>query len=264
MGAKGQEAQTELRKTLLFQLEELQNKNAAFSMRAYAKRLGISAAALSEILSGKRRVSANLAERLLSRSAIEPEQIQKIVRALAEKNGASKSPISAYSVLEIEQFKIISDWYHFAILSLIKTRDYRHDSKWIAARLGITHLQAAHAIARLEQLNLLRVLENGKVVRTKSNISTPDGVANLSLRKLHSQNLELAKHSLEQDDISLRDFTALSIAIDPELLPKAKELIREILDQFSERLESPKKTEVYKLCVQFFPLSRPINGESKP
>lgn len=57
---------------------QLQRKNPAFSLRAFALKLDISASALSEILSGKRKVSKKMAVKLLERMAIDLKEIEAI------------------------------------------------------------------------------------------------------------------------------------------------------------------------------------------
>lgn len=39
--------------------------------------------------------------------------------------------------LSMDQFAIIADWYHFAILNLINTPGFKSDISWIAKRLGL-------------------------------------------------------------------------------------------------------------------------------
>ena len=51
------DAQQVVRNILLDRFLNIQKKNPRFSIRAYGRKLGISSAALSEILRGKRKVS---------------------------------------------------------------------------------------------------------------------------------------------------------------------------------------------------------------
>ncbi|MBI2609108.1 MAG: DUF4423 domain-containing protein [Deltaproteobacteria bacterium] len=126
----------------------------------------------------------------------------------------------------------------------------------MAKRLNISISQTVEAIKRLERLNFLKKNEDGTFVNCKKQLSTTDGTPDISLRKAHSHNLMLAQKSLEHDDLSTRDFTAVTMALDPEKLNDAKKMIREFRDKLSLYLSSGKKKEVYKLCVQLFPLTR--------
>jgi uncharacterized protein (TIGR02147 family) len=251
--------QQALQRTLHAQFQAAQLKNPAFSLRAFAKRLGLAHSALSEILNGKRRVSLKLAKRLLERSDIDPQKSRAILKLFDRDQETSAA---AYTPLDMEQFKIISEWFHFAILSLAETSDFRDEPAWIADRLNIRTRDAEQALKRLEDLAFLKRGKSGKLKASGIQYTTSDDVKSLALRRCHAQNLELAKNALETVEISERDFTSLTLALDPEQLPLAKKLIRKFQDEFEATLPSKRKLEVYKLCMQFFPLSQ--RYERKP
>jgi uncharacterized protein (TIGR02147 family) len=161
----------------------------------------------------------------------------------------------------MDRFLLISDWHHFAILSLVQTADYRHEAGWVARRLGIRKQEAGTALDRLERIGLLVRDESGKIRRSHVRYTTSDGVTNLHLRKLHAQNLELARKSLENDPVEIRDITASTIAVNPDKLPQARALIRDFQDELSRLMESGTRSEVYKFCVQLFPLSHKLEIE---
>jgi hypothetical protein len=81
-------------------------------------------------------------------------------------------------------------------------------------------------------------------------------VRNASLQWAHQQNLALAAEALMRLPVELRDFTAMTIPLDPHLLPKAKTLIRQFQDDLAELLEAEPGTEVYKFCTQLIPLTQ--------
>src|SRR5581483_2789392 len=154
-----------------------------------------------------------------------------------------------------DQFHVISEWYHFAILSLAETSDFRPDPQWIAGRLNIKVADAQAALARLERLRMIATDSHGAMKPTGVKHQAPDEVRALATRKAHLQNLDLANRSLERDAVAERDFTAITMAIDVAKLPIAKRMIREFRDQLSKLLENDARSEVYKLCVQLIPVS---------
>lgn len=256
--------QVALQNLLNTKLAELKVKNPSYSLRAFAKKTGLTSSALSEILRGKRRVSRELACRIARKLCLAPDEAQELLGLFPEKltyDSAARDQAIRYTQLNMDHFHVISDWYHFAILSLIETQGYRHDPEWVARRLGIKTSEARAAFERLERLGMIEVDKKGRATRHDVHYATSDEVASVSLRKLHAQNLELARRSLEVDDIHERDFTAMTLAIDPKDLPEAKKMLREFTDRFTARLERGAKKEVYKLCLQFIPLSKP--GGSK-
>jgi hypothetical protein len=253
--------QIAIQNVLREQLGELQRKNPSYSLRAYAKRLGVHVGALSHILNGKRNVSHELAERMIRRLALDPHQRNDLLALFPpkrpyQKPGTDPLPGPRYLALSASQFKIAAEWEHFAVLSLLNCGDFIHSAEWISRRLGITESRASAVVSRLMELGLLALDASGKLVRTRQSYRTPDDVAEASLKKHHDQTLELAKESLYRDAVDERDFVTTTMAIDPKKLSAAKELIRKQQDELAELLESGHRTEVYRFSAQLFPLSR--------
>ena len=258
--------QLKFQKLLSERLTDIRLKNPAYSLRAFAKKAGMTSSALSEILNGKRNVSRAFAQKILNKLCVEPDQAASLLDIFPEKSRRKHSLAARtlkYTQLNMDHFRVISDWHHFAIQSLSETETYRHDPIWIAKRLGIRSSEAAAALERLERLGMLGIDDQGKVFRGASGYASSDDVADLSVRKTHAQNLELARRSLEIDAVHERDFTAISMAIDPDRLPEAKKMIREFQDRICEFLESGRKREVHKLCMQMIPLTKPERAKGK-
>lgn len=251
-------AQLALQKRLNETFSETQLRNPAFSLRAFARRLEVSPSALSEILKGKRRVSKKLAGRVVGNLCLGPIESRRLLELFPEhpqRRGTQTEYQSPYVELGIDQFHVMTEWYHFGILSLSQTFDFEDTPAWVAKRLNIRESDAQDALERLERTGLLKRELNGKLRPTNRDYSTTDGVSDVSIRRAHATNLELARRSLENDLIDNRDFTATTMAIDLKKLPMAKKMIREFHDKLCAYLESGKRSEVYKLSVQMIPLS---------
>ena len=234
-------------------LTEIQIKNPSYSLRAFAARLGIGAGPLSQILSGQRNVSKKMAERFCDALLADPVDRKRLFSA----SNHNEAEHEEYLRLSSDQFQIISEWYYFAILSLINTKGFRNDPIWIAKRLGISISQAGQAVDRLLRLGMVEEVAHHKLKRCKPRYRTTDDVANLSLRKSHFQNLELAKASLETDPVEHRDFTAITMPADLKNLPEAKQLIRKFeQDLCAMMMNSEAPTEVYRMMVGLFPLTK--------
>jgi hypothetical protein len=61
--------------------------------------------------------------------------------------------------------------------------------------------------------------------------------------------------------VEKRDFTAVTVAVNPKNLSTAKELIRKFQDELCDQLEAGRCTEVYRLSVQLFPLTVMNEGD---
>ncbi|MCM0607310.1 MAG: TIGR02147 family protein [Xanthomonadaceae bacterium] len=259
--------QIALQNLLRGKLSDIQRSNPQYSLRAFSKKVGVHVGALSSILNGKRNVSRDLAERISQRLLLDPQERSEIlglfpVKRLYKKPGTSKDvPSFRYLELTASQFKISTEWEHFAVMSLLNCEDFQESPEWVSRRLGINESKAKQVIERLVQLELFTRDDSGKLTRSQKSFRTTDDIADVSLKRHHEQSLDLAKESLHRDSVTIRDFTTLTMAIDPSKLSTAKELIRKQQDELSDLLESGTRTEVYRLSVQLFPLSK--LGEEK-
>ena len=122
--------------------------------------------------------------------------------------------------------------------------------------LFVHHLDAKY----LDRAPKLVRNEQGRLVSTGQSYLHIDDVGHSCVRKIHSQDLELSRKSLESDSASIRDFASLTIAIDPKRLLEARRVIRDFRDRFSSSFEVGERSEVYKLSIQLFPLSRVPSG----
>lgn len=242
-----------LEKVKLILLEEYvraQTRNPSYSMRSYARKVGISQAAISQILAGKRPLTRKSALAVLRNLDIDPTEISKII-------DDESDTVEKYQSVDMDSFKLISDWYYYAILSLVETKDFNSSPQWIARRLGLTETTAQAAIDRLVKLDLLdRDNNSGKLRATGLQFQAISAIANAALKKANRQNLELAENAIDNIPVEQRDMTAITLCFDPSRIEDARKMIKNFRRQFSRVMESGHKKEVYKLCIQLFPLTK--------
>ena len=241
--------QQEIIRILLSHYEKKRQKRASYSYHSYAKHLGVSSGALSSILGGQRKITKKMAQRFATNLGLEAEEL----KAFFDESQVTASDLE-YIKIQMDQFKSISEWQHFAILSLIETVNFTSDVEWIARRLGIGVQKTESSIQRLVDLGML-VNGEGQLKRAAARYATSDNIASSSLKQAHRSNLDLATKALDEVSIELRDFMAMTSAVDPNKIADVKKLIREFRDKVSVLLDEGERTEVYKLCIQFFPLT---------
>lgn len=209
--------------------------------------------ALSEIMRNKRRVSKQMAEKLLVRFGASDDEWKSVVETFRARNSET------YHFLDMDTYRVVADWYHFALLSLMRTEGFQPNAEWISKRLGIPKRTAETALATLVRVGIIK-FQDKKLIRTKKALHSPDGVSNPVLVRAHLQNLERVRASLLEDDIEVRDLTAITMAINPGKLPEAKERIRRFRDELARFLETEPREEVYKLCIQLVPITKGENA----
>ena len=249
-------SQSKLFALLKEEFDEKRARNPLFSLRAYAKQLGISAATLSRILTGKRSISKRSAEGILNRLQVDKPLF---TARLITKAPNDVSNNESFTELDTDQIALLSEWYHFAILSLAETRGFKSDATWISTRLGVTKTQIEEALKRLERLGLLERTMKGKLRVSGQQFTTSDRVRNLGVRRTNRQFLELANGIIDRlDDEDLfasSDFSGITMAADPKRIVEANRRIRAFRRKLCAYLEGGEKIEVYRLAIQLFPLT---------
>lgn len=97
------------------------------------------------------------------------------------------------------------------------------------------------------------------MVRTNAAIKTTDGTPNHALRKSHYDTLERVRIALDEHPFGTFDATWLTFAFSPIDMKAAQKKIREFQDEFAEQFSTHRSaTEVYRLAVQLFSLTKPL------
>lgn len=258
------DANQEVAKILTACFEERCARNPSYSLRAFARFVGLSPASISELMKNKRRISAKTAEKILLKLKVDTDKVESLTLSLQRPSlTRGKKRDKQYIRLSNDQFKVVADWYYFAILSLAETKDFCAQPEWIATRLNITVAQAENALTRLERLEMLTRDSENNLVATGKTFGSSNEISSDAVRYSHHQAFELASNSLERDPLDLRDFVSIFMAIDPDLLPEAKARIRSFRNELSQFLEQGNRREVYRMSVQLFPLTLKPHAESK-
>jgi len=244
------------REILLSELTARKQSNAKFSLRAFARGLEVSPSQLSGIISGKRNLTRRQAGKLVEKLALSPgEKRSFLTSAFPEIVQTETNQETKRRLLREDEFRVISEWYHFAILHLGEISPNNTNPAWIAKRLGIAEIQALEGLSRLKRLGLVVVHKDGSFKPTEKSLTTTDDIPSEAIKRFHKQNLELAQSKLDTVPIDKREYGAMTISVNPSKLPKLKRMIREFQSRISEELEGGKRKAVYSFSVQLFPLS---------
>lgn len=247
------------------ELEMRCGKNPRYSLRAFARDLGITSSRLSEVLSGRYGLSRGAAQKVAQQLGWSDSEVNlfcdlvdaeharaKQTRESARARLASSPP--GYQQLTLDAFQVISDWYHYAILELVAVEGFVNTPRWIAQRLNLSDHVVIAAVERLKRLELLEE-KNGRLVATDAFTATPSDMPSSALKKFHQQLLEKALTALHLQSVEERDITHLVLAVDRAQLKDAKETIRKFRRSFDARYgRAQKKNSVYCLGITLFKL----------
>jgi len=234
-------------------LREKKSKNNGYSLRAFARDLGVSSTALSDVLSGKRNFSQKNAQKISERLCFSPEQYKVMLKEIKRQTLDFNVQCEVVQIKE-DEFNLISNWYFLAVLTLSEQRNVKACFKTIGVRLGIKPHLAKKAIDTLIRLNFIEV-RNKKLKRTSHSIRTTSDIPSYAIRNYHKENLEVIKYNLDNTDVTLREVTSMNLNIDPKKLKKAKKMINKFKEDFTVEMEKTSPKEVYTLAMHFFPAS---------
>ena len=249
-----------------------QKTNPRFSLRAWSKQIGFSSPSLlSMVLKGQRRLKPAQAVKVRKVLELKDQEARYFDFLVLYSNASSLEekefytqvlktlkPDSNFSTLELDKFRLISDWYHMVILEMVKLKDFKDDPLWISKKLEghITSSQIKDAIERLIRLNLLTKNKKGRLERVHKRLSTPTDFPHEGIKKFHHQMIQKALTALEDQDIHERDITANSMTTSLEKIPEAKKRIRDFRQNLAKFLDTPNGDCTYQLNAQLFRLTR--------
>lgn len=240
--------------------------NKTYSLRAFARDLGLHPARLSLILRKKEGISLKVAEGIAKRCHFDSKRTEEFCTLVGaehtrgkkqkleylEKIEKLKKTSQVFTELSLEYFKVIADWYHFAILELTYLKDFKSDVSWISQKLGLESREVEAAVERLEKLGLLSI-KKGKFIDTFKFLSAGNDTPSSALKKFNSQLMRMAIDALYEQDVLEREISSNIFSINKNDIPLFKDRMR----TFREDMEilaskASEKDAVYCLGMQFF------------
>lgn len=244
-------------------LQSKQEVNPRYSLRSFAKKLGIHPGTISSILSGKRAMNEDQANVIVKTLSLKEKQKKAFLRSVRrvfiklniQQTPEEKYPTNTKIIAENAYYHVIAEWEHYAILSLLNLKCFDSSVSWISLRLGIDEKRTRKVLENLLICELIEQSE-GKIVRRYDCIASSIDVKSDALIESHSEILDMAKEKLLTVPLSKRGYFSETMAIDVDKLDEAKDLIRDFKDKLATFLEKENATEVYNLGIQLFPLTK--------
>jgi uncharacterized protein (TIGR02147 family) len=227
-------------------------KNSSYSLRSFSLLLRMHSSSVSQIMSGKRKVSKNMIGKICDRLNAPAELKESFLNQSSDNFLA----VDEYNSLTEDMLAMISNWYHPAILELIFVSNFKANSEWIADQLSLTVEEVTSAVERLKRLNLIQE-KDGRLLRSEQLITayTPDQTT--EAKKNHQrQVVKMGLDAIDLFPIEERDMSNMTMAINSKKLPEAKKLIKKFRRDLCTFLSDGEKNQVYQLGIQLYPLSK--------
>lgn len=234
-------------------LEARRKLNPRYSIRAYAKHLGISAAAASEIFRSVDgwKISRKRAFEILKKTKMNSVHRSKILVAMGYPAEVERRNLPS------EDFELFTDWSYFAVyFSHSLPVAYRNPSH-ISERFGLSEDRVNQVINDLIEKKLLKYNDEEKALQNQNEnwIAAGGSLPKEAVRSYHKSNLDLAKRAMGEIDPNLREISSMTFCGSLEDFEK----VRKETMQFYERImalmnKEEKNDEVIQVNVSLFPL----------
>jgi len=232
------------------ELRRRKDRNPRYSLRAMATHLQLDPSTLSHILKRKRKLTATYREQILDNLGIkDPRLIERFTG-------------SDFKNIGLEEFSLIADWEHFAIMAVLKSGGRGLAIKEVATALEIPIARATSCMRRLANLGYVLQSAKNRWILQIQNTATVTDIPHEALRECHRQYIQKAFTAIEEQSVEKRDITGVTLSLPTNRLPEAKKMIADFRKKFCTAFESEGRSdEVYRLNIQLFKLAEKLEGK---
>ena len=247
------------------ELRDRKARNPKYSLRAFARDLGVSPASLSCFLNGKSGVAIEAVNGLLAQTSL-PYSLQEFLlqyaqfcssRSTKNKRKAKESleliSRSSGAKLDLDAFEIIQDPMHFVVLECLKLASTNKSAEQIGIFLGLEPMKVIEILVRLKSVGL--VAEKDSVYRPTKNATYtfPEGPKQ-AVRNFHRNILTMAEQSLSRP-IETRTFMSLVSACSRSQRKSIGKKIEDFMKQLEYEIESSKEEKDDVCVIGFYDFS---------
>ncbi len=220
----------QVRELLKDRFQDEKSRRANYSLRDLAAEVGLSSGALSEIMSGKRKLSPKIAKRVVGALSLGDGIKDDLLERINKTHTNSRDQLSS------DAYELIANWIYFATLSILESEDEPMTTSAIARRLDVPEIEATSALDLLQSYALVVQNAGGAYsARFKGTIkesqSVSDGLENIGV------------------------VTSLTFRADDERLAKAQENIKRIRELLYDGAGGNGTNHpVYRMNIQLLPV----------
>ncbi len=256
------------RDVLVAEFERRKERRSAYSLRAYARDLGVKPTSLSGIFKGRDGISRTTAEEIAKRLSMSAEQSAYFLDLVESQHSRTalgreqaKKRLQAYhKKICFEELKgntssLFDEWYYTAVLELITLNHGNVDIERFAKSLKISRSEVKKALVSLENLGTISASAD-RFVRNKFFLKAKSATPSTTLRKFHKQLLKMGSQAIDDQSIEERKMLNSIISVDKRRLNEARDWLTKMHEEFmSEFATSENATSVYGFGLQLFKIA---------
>ncbi|MGZ3774411.1 MAG: TIGR02147 family protein [Pseudobdellovibrionaceae bacterium] len=250
--------------------------NSAFSIRAWAKKIGLkSHTTLSGVVNQEIKTPISLHRPLsleLKLNSVEAFYFLLLINIENTTDQYSRLMLleqlevlrkyKKFKMTEFADFSLLSDPFWGMLVEMTALKDFQNDPSWIRkkARISKSNQEIQKIIEILLGQGVLS-LQNEKLTKNQEHITNVHDFANIGSQKYHKNCSLLAAQQVELQAVSEREFNGYALNIRKSDLPKIKTMIRSFIkDLILEYEAKPNEGDsTYQLNIQLFDLLKEIS-----
>jgi len=259
-------ANVSYREILLDHFRRRKSRNSSYSLRAYARDIGLTPSHLSSILLEQYGLSEKKAFDVASKLKLNKYERDYFldlvnrdharspaVRLHASKRLQARAQKPKSIPLSENELNFYDSWFYAAVWQkLAAHQEAALSPKEIAVDLGIDIKDVQQALKFLEA-NARVSREAGRFKIQKAHFFTSSPIPAKSIRAFHKQILNLASQRLEQLNQSERKNLSVILSVDAERIEEARAFLQETYDEFMRRFQDQNSVNsVCALTLAFF------------
>lgn len=242
-------------------------KNPAYSLRSFARDLGLSPASISLLLNGNRGISPQMATKISHKLPLSAEQKTHFIhlatahysrnrdaRKIAEDFLNSREHIAAINKIQVSEV-LLKNWYHLALLEAINDQHFVPTVENLSKRFNLSPTQVTQALQDL--LSIKAIIKTGEDSYRDNlgNLQVENTPNSPPLRDFHAQIMDLGKKALVEQSSEQLYSQSVVFSISDELIPELRQSIGRFLNDLTKIVSSSQgKEQVRCLTLQQFNL----------
>lgn len=238
-------------------------RRSKYSMRAFARDIGVSPGSLCEFLNGNTRFSKTRVQEISKTLNLPLKHVDHWLD-LIDVN-FNRSPIAkkkaqlcidkrlrnSKKFLDLDSFELISNWEYLALMELLSFEQI-FSANQLAKNLGVSQNQIDSMLKVLLRLGLIRWNENRWVASEEDTYVGENRPSN-AIKNFHKGILNKAKGAIDKQSIDQRELSALVFSMQINDLQSFKQDLNKALFDLSNKYAGKKNCDaVYCLSTQLF------------
>jgi uncharacterized protein (TIGR02147 family) len=255
--------------------QAIKSQTPEYSYAHFSVSLGLSSTNAHAVIAGHRNLSNKTGLRISTALGLTESQKryllalikQEHAKSTAEREDAFQERVklarsSLPSKIDERRLNFFENWYHAAIIELLRLDDASDNAQWICENLrpGIPLPHVKQSLKLLRDLGYLVFDEaKGRLYPAEVSISTGDQVERLAILSYHRQMINLAVSAMDQIDAQERDIATITIGVSQRLREQIQHDLFAMRKKFLELAkEETKPDEILQINFQLFPISRRV------